>query len=528
MFITFVWVNLFYMELLLKQEYAVYYLNDTSTTEVLFGGGAGGGKSALGVLWLISVCQKYAGIRCLMGRSKLKSLTESTLNTFFQQASDLGLTEQYKYDSQKNIIKWNNGSVILLKDLFLYPSDPNFDSLGSLEITFAFIDECNQVEYNAWQIVGSRLRYKLRDFAPNGELTKDLKVYAYEYINGSNKTYENINGDVLSYKNIDNDYTLLSKIDPYYKKYNKVACEWIQSDGIITKGLLGKQLGTCNPAKNWTYNYFYSPNLTGNIEPYRKFIQALPKDNPYLPKSYIDKLKALDEASRKRLLEGDWDYDDNPNALFNRDDILALYTNSQVEEGRDRYITADIAYMGSDKFVIGVWFGLVLKEIISIDKINETQVSKKIHDVRIKYRVPIRNVIYDADGLKMFVRESAKTGFLAGATQFHGGSKPKQIKGQNENFTNLKTQCAFKLAELVSYSEIYIETKDYYLLVVEEFGQIYKMPPNDEGKIGLEKKDSLRLRLQRSPDYWDMINMRMLPLINKGVFKDKSFLSAFV
>ena len=30
------------MKLLLKQNYAVYYLNDESTTEVLFGGGAGG------------------------------------------------------------------------------------------------------------------------------------------------------------------------------------------------------------------------------------------------------------------------------------------------------------------------------------------------------------------------------------------------------------------------------------------------------------------------------------------------------
>jgi hypothetical protein len=30
------------MELLKKQQYAVYYLNDSETTELLYGGGAGG------------------------------------------------------------------------------------------------------------------------------------------------------------------------------------------------------------------------------------------------------------------------------------------------------------------------------------------------------------------------------------------------------------------------------------------------------------------------------------------------------
>jgi phage terminase large subunit len=110
------------------------------------------------------MCQKYPQTRWLMGRSKLKNLKETTLNTFFELTSKLNIGTQFTYNAQDHIIYWNNGSEIILKDLFLYPSDPNFDSLGSLEITGAFIDECNQIVYKAWQIVKSRIRYKLNEY----------------------------------------------------------------------------------------------------------------------------------------------------------------------------------------------------------------------------------------------------------------------------------------------------------------------------------------------------------------------------
>lgn len=152
------------MQLLPKQENAIYYLKDSTTREVIYGGAAGGGKSALGCLWVIEGCQKYAGSRWLIGRSKLKTLKETTLNTFFELSSKLGLSDQYTYNSQSGVIYWNNGSEILLKDLFHYPSDPEFDSLGSLEITGAFIDECSQITLKAWQVVRSRIRYRLKDF----------------------------------------------------------------------------------------------------------------------------------------------------------------------------------------------------------------------------------------------------------------------------------------------------------------------------------------------------------------------------
>lgn len=430
------------MKLLPKQENAVYYLKDRETEELIYGGGAGGGKSKIGVLFCIEMCLKYPGVRGVMGRAKLKSLKETTLNTFFETTTYLKLNDEYVYNQSSGIIKWNNGSEILLKDLFLYPSDPEFDSLGSLEITFAFVDECSQVSYKAWQILKSRIRYKL------------------------------------------NEYNLTPKI-----------------------------LGTCNPSKNWTYTEFYNPHLNKELRPSRKFIQALPKDNPHLPESYIKTLLGLDAASKKRLHDGDWNFDDNPYALFEYSNILGMFTNEFIKPTNENYMTCDIAYTGSDVFVIGIWSGLVLKKIIAIDKIDDVLVSKKIHELRLEYRVPIKNVVYDADGLQTFTRNASKAGNLVGAVNFHNGARPIIIQGQDEkqteNFKNLKAQCYYYLSEAVKDNTIYIQDLTFKKQIIEELEQINRLPMDDEGKFALEKKEEIRIRLGRSPDFADMIMMRM-------------------
>jgi hypothetical protein len=70
----------------------------------------------------------------------------------------------YNYNSQKHTINWINGSQTILKDLFLYPSDPDFISLGSTEYTDAFIDEGTEITQKAFDIVNSRIRWMLSDY----------------------------------------------------------------------------------------------------------------------------------------------------------------------------------------------------------------------------------------------------------------------------------------------------------------------------------------------------------------------------
>lgn len=274
-------------------------------------------------------------------------------------------------------------------------------------------------------------------------------------------------------------------------------------------GLTAKFLETFNPDKGHVYQRYYKPWKDGKMPDNYAFIKALPTDNPSPEVApYIARIRASgDIVTIERLIEGNFEYDDDPQRLFHDyDKILEIFTNEFIEAAGPKYLVADIAYEGSDLFVIGIWNGLVCEKIEAFDKIDETQVAKKINELRLIHKVPLSNVCYDADGLKTFVRQSAKTGYLSGATQFHNGGRAIG----NENYYNLKAQCYFKLAELVNDSKIYIKEPKYRKQIIEELEQIKKRIRNDDNeKIRLESKQDLKLRLGRSPDFADMLMMRM-------------------
>jgi len=280
-------------------------------------------------------------------------------------------------------------------------------------------------------------------------------------------------------------------------------------------GLTKKLLETCNPAKNYLYTKYYKKLRDGTLEFYKKMVIALPKDNKTMSEDYYQGLlDTLDENGVQRLVYGNWEYDGNPLKLFDFTKITDLWINEHIKKTGYKYLTADIAYQGSDLFVIGIWDGFILEKIIAIDKIDETQVSKKINDLRLKYGIPIGNVIYDADGIRKFVVQSTKTGFLKGAKPFRNNRKAFG----RDNYKNLKTQCYFKLAEMVDKNQIYIQDKTYSKQITEELEQIMKEPDTDDGKIRLEKKGDLKERLGRSPDFADMMMMRMITEVK--TFKD--------
>jgi phage terminase large subunit len=424
------------MELSIKQTIALDLLEDKTTNEILFGGGAGGGKTALGCYWQLKQRLKYPNTRGLIGRAVLKTLKETTLVSFFQVAKMQGLEagKHYKYNGQMSQIELFNGSVILLKDLYAYPSDPNFDELGSLEITDAFIDEANQIEDKARNIIKSRIRYQLDE-----------------------------------------------------------------------NELIPKVLYTCNPAKNWTYSEFYKPQVDGTIAKNKQFIASLIDDNPFISKHYKENLLTLDTVSKERLLFGNWEYSNDPSILIEYDKILDAFNSGYLPTGT-HYITCDVARFGSDSTVIGIWDGFRVK-LHQYNGKSVVEVAEIIKQFQAEHQVPNSQIVVDEDGVGGGVVDILR------CKGFVNNSSPLEnpITRQKENFDNLKSQCYFKLAELMNDNKIFINASGTIKeKIIQELEQVKQKSVDNDGKKGVMPKDKVKALIGRSPDFSDCLAMRMI------------------
>jgi len=415
------------MELSIKQTTALDLLEDKTTNEILFGGGAGGGKTALGCYWQLKQRLKYPNTRGLIGRAVLKTLKETTLVSFFQIAKMQGLeaNKHFKFNAQSSTIEFPNGSTILLKDLYSYPSDPNFDELGSLEITDAFIDEANQVDDKARNIIKSRIRFQLD-----------------------------------------------------------------QND------LVPKILYTCNPAKNWTYSEFYKLEQEGTISKNKRFISSLIDDNPYISKHYKENLLTLDSVSKERLLFGNWEYLDDPAQLIDYDKILDSFSNTFVPVG-DSYITCDVARFGNDSTVIGIWSGFRVR-FYQFNGKSVVEVAELIKNFATEHKVPTSNIVCDEDGVGGGVVDILR------CKGFVNNSSPLEnpVTRQKENFDNLKSQCYFKLADMINKAELYIQADGKQKqTIIQELEQVKQKSVDNDIKKGVIPKDKVKTAISRSPNF---------------------------
>lgn len=415
-----------------KQKEVCKYWLDKTTSDIVYGGSKGSGKSYLGASLIFGDALIYPNTHYFIARKKLNDLRKFTIPTIHEVFNNWGLTPAYyKYNGQDNFYQLYNDSKVFLLEAKHLPSDPQYMRFGSMQMTRGMIEEA-------------------------GEFETDAK--------------ENLEASIGRWKN-----------DEY--------------------GLTGKLLQTCNPSKNYLYKGYYIPHKKGELESYKKFVQAFPEDNKMLDKGYLENLnRILGKNAKERLLKGNWEYDDDPDSLCDYENILSIFENDHVKETK-KYITADIARMGSDKAVIIVWNGYRVIEIVEFATSKTTDIQNAIQALRTKHSIPKHNCVGDEDGVGGGVIDNTKIkGFV---------NNSKALKG--ENYNNLQSQCCYKLAEIIEGNQLYIEcdlSNKQREEIIEELEQLKSYDSDKEGKLKVLPKEKIKGNIGRSPDYRDALMMR--------------------
>lgn len=433
-----------------KQFEAYNLLWDDVTRFLLFGGGAEGGKSWLGAEWLLTNCYRYPGSKWFIGRNELTRLMASSYATFRKVCAHHKIPEtDWRFNGQYHYIEFVDGlakgSRIDLLDLKFQPSDPMFQRYGSTEYTGGWIEEAGEVHFMAFDLLKTRVG------------------------------------------------------------------RWMNEQfGLLTP----KILLTCNPEQNWLYRIFYKPWKKNMLPPGYAFVQALYKDNPYTLAQSEDRLNQItDPILRARLKMGLWEYNAGDNSLISYDAIIDLFTNTPIYS-EEKFLTADVARYGSDKITKGLWRGFDLYSITAKTKQGIDQTSLDIRESLNTERIPFSHGIADEDGVGGGVVDSVRgiKGFVGNSSALPIKDNQQKSGTRRDNYGNLRSQCAFMLAEIVNNhgmaitAQIDEPTKE---MIIDELRQIKRLDSPTEAPLRIIPKDEIKEVLGRSPDYADMMMMRM-------------------
>ena len=279
-------------------------------------------------------------------------------------------------------------------------------------------------------------------------------------------------------------------------------CGWRKNEEY---GIKKKMLETFNPDKGHIYSRYYVP-YRDNEETYEKrFVPALPGDNPHpAAKEWIeDVIKEGDKVRIERLVNGNFDYDDNPDLLTTYDKIEQCFGNDHIKEGRKR-ISADLAMQGRDRFIAVYWKGGIAQVRIDQPKSTGRSIEKDLKALMRQTGVSNNNVISDADGLGNYLES-----YIRGIKEFRGNSRAKNSK----KFANIKSECAWKLAEMINNNEIKIIcSAKQEKAIKEELSACLRRDNTemDTQKRRLTSKGDHKKLLGRSPDYFDVLLMGMV------------------
>jgi len=284
-------------------------------------------------------------------------------------------------------------------------------------------------------------------------------------------------------------------------------------------GLKPKLFEGFNPDKIHVYSRYYKPWKDGSFPVYRRFIKALPTDNPFTTEDYLEQLRRADKVTKERLLRGNFEYDDDPNALIGYEAITDLFTNT-VDASSEKYLVSDVARFGGDFIVIYLFRGFEVYRTLIYRKQGLDVTREKIRELLRDEQIPYSHAIVDENGVGGGLVDDLKGihGFVAQSRPLEPKQKPEGTP--KEQYGSLKDQCTFMLAGMVNNHKIAVRTDNVTLpadmtlaefreKLTEDLQQMKRKDADKDGPLKIVPKDEVKENIQRSPDFGDTLMMRM-------------------
>lgn len=262
----------------------------------------------------------------------------------------------------------------------------------------------------------------------------------------------------------------------------------LQIDG---KPLPYKELYTANPANCWLKDEF----VLGS-DPHKTFIPALPKENPYLPTSYLDSLREAFKHRPELLLanlEGSWDSLEGADIVIK--DIWVREAAKVHKAYIDRPIKVfgvDVARFGDDTTVCYYMEGTDIKEEKIFGQKDTMYTAGAIH-IWAKEKQPDL-IGVDTIGLGAGVADRLRE---MGDDVLDINVSEKAL--EPEKFRNLRAELWWNTGRRFAEKDIQLTWDDPQLR--RELSSVSYEIRN--GRIQLEPKEKVKERIGRSPDKAD-------------------------
>lgn len=238
--------------------------------------------------------------------------------------------------------------------------------------------------------------------------------------------------------------------------------------------------------------------------------------------NYVGTVAMSGGANAEQLLEGNWNVSskDSIETAIPNDMARQVFMNDPATNG-DKWITCDLADVGTDNFTAIAWDGFHIYDMLVVGKTTPRQNAELLLNFAKKHDIGPSHIIYDGTR-GLYIND-----YIPEAIPFISAKKPEGMYYLEAR--SLKEECYMRLAEAIKRGEFSIaddvanskyehqKVKEYITIqneFLEECAVVYFIDAGSGKKRMPSKKEmNAKLGKERSMDVLDPCAMRMYPCL---------------